>query len=184
MPASSQPPTRPNATDFWNNYPHYGEGGYGTEGVWELIGGNIGSTYGGKSPPTNTCAARVSRGINYGGGQPIKSAPGTNMNFTNQSYKGKAGDGKRYIISTSSLKDYLTAQWGNPDHHWTSSDVDTVAELRGVMSAGQIAIIVWPPVGGGQGHAAVIPKDGNYVDPYTPPSWSVGIGDIWVIQAQ
>lgn len=65
-------PKRPSSANFWAAYPYYQlrglAGGYGQQDVWQLVGGGTGKRYG---TPTqqwpigrNSCATRVSRGLN------------------------------------------------------------------------------------------------------------------------
>ena len=145
---------RPPTKTFWPAYPNYGQG---AGDVWKAIGGWLNDTYG---PASNSCAARVSKGLNEGG-EPIKSVPGVDVD--------KNTDGNRYIISARQLRKYLKGQWGAPD-----ATVNTAAELEAFkkkLGAGQSAVAC------SEGHAGVI-KDG-YNDPYHP----YGETDLWILPA-
>jgi hypothetical protein len=142
--------------------------------VWELIGGNIGATKGPQN--ANTCATRLSYGLNYGGSSIPNSAQngfGASKNFTTQQYKGTYGDGNNYIVSAANMQAYLTATWGNPNQ-----SIQTQADFTNVvnqLAAGQCAVFA---TGGatGQGHAGMI-KSG-YQDPYILAELPV---DVWIL---
>ncbi len=146
---------RPNSGTFWPAYPDYGTP---ASDVWSSIGGWLNRTYG---PGSNSCAARVSKGLNDGG-EPITPTRGVATN--------RNDDGQRYIISASQLRTYLNRNWGRPDR-----TINTPAELdalRRSLRPGQAA------VGCSAGHAGVI-RGGYTDDPYLP----YGETDVWILPA-
>lgn len=72
---------------------------------YEYIGGPLGE-WAKKNPEQfqNTCAARLSRALNYGGFEIPKGVAGT--------YKG--GDGKYYFINAKQMESYLSKIWSSP----------------------------------------------------------------------
>ena len=80
--------------------------------VWELVGGSLGRGF----ENQNTCATRLSYSFNYGG-YPIRESDSGWIYVNNPQtvYKGKAGDGKRYIVSAPYMEKYLRNKWGPPD---------------------------------------------------------------------
>lgn len=113
---------RPSSTAFWAAYLRYGV--YDTSKVWSTIGGGIGKKYG---PAENSCAARVSYGLNYGGA-PISVFAAASMNYADHIYEGKAGDNMRYIVSAEQMKKYLNHAWGAPEY-----EPKSVAELDKIL---------------------------------------------------
>ena len=146
----------PYAQDFWDNYLNYDS--YGPADTWSKIGGNLNKTYG---PYSNSCAARVSYGLNYGG-EPIPAGvPGGNRNY--------GGDNKRYIISARQLRSYLTDRWGEPD-----AALSTAADLTALIDSlepNQVAVVV------SQGHASVVSKSykDNYIDYFLGDAWKLPV---------
>jgi hypothetical protein len=161
--------TRPNSASFWKSYLNYDD--YTQSAVWEKIGGSIGKTYG----PTNdnSCAARVSHGLNYSGA-PVQQFGSASVNLKDQEYKGVKGDGLRYIVSAMGMAKYLKQEWENPDHQ-----VKDQASLDKVVSSlgGKCAIFATPNPPGGQGHAGVLRV--GYSDPFVSQSLPV---DVWVLR--
>jgi len=138
------------------------------EKVWELIGGNVGAQYGPANE--NTCAARVSYGLNYGGA-PIPSVPNaSNMNFADKVYKGKKGDNKRYIVRAADMNAYLTKAWGVPDFPL----VGTVPALNTIVSGLQTEQVAVFSTRQTPGHAGALKK--GYQDPYVNGQLPV---DVW-----
>ncbi len=138
--------------------------------VWELVGGGIGKTYG----PTdqNTCATRMSYGLNYGGAEIPAGSPGASINYDNYVYAGKKGDNKRYIVSAASMQDYMQKAWGNPDY----PQVGAVPVLNTIVSglqADQVAVFATKGERG-RGHAGALKK--GYQDPYVQGELPV---DVW-----
>jgi len=85
---------RPSSQSFWSNYPNYAS--HQTNDVWNAIGGSIGSDYQGE----NSCAARVSYGLN-------KSGASIPSNRKYQTNKNSGGTDGRYIISAAKMREYL-----------------------------------------------------------------------------
>lgn len=145
--------TRPSSTSFWASYLRYGgEDGYGTDTVWRVIGGGIGLQYG---PGSNSCAARVSHGLNYGGA-PIRNFTAASMNLREHSYEGKAGDGMRYIVSAEQMAVYLRLVWDAPNS--TPSTAAALIKFVDGLKPGQCAIFAT------KGHTGVLRS--GYSDPY------------------
>ncbi|MEQ8637421.1 T6SS effector amidase Tae4 family protein [Gimesia maris] len=144
------------SSKFWSVYLNYDS--YLQDAVGNSIGGSIGELYGPQS--SNSCAARVSYGLNYGSAQ-ITPFSATSLKLTDHTYNGKAGDGKRYIVSAKQMAVYLKSKWGNPDHH-----VTTAAGLIQVINSlvTKCAIFATPDPPGGHGHSGVL-KSG-YTDPF------------------
>jgi Type VI secretion system (T6SS), amidase effector protein 4 len=160
---------RPTSAAFWNAYLNYDK--YTQKAVWKTIGGNIGEVHGPKDD--NSCAARVSYGLNYGGAavQPFDDA--ASMNFADHKYEGKAGDGKRYIVSAMQMAAYLQQVWGNPDHKLTKRD--EIAKLVNELGS-KCAIFATPNPPQGHGHSGVLKA--GYSDPYVDTELPV---NVWVL---
>jgi hypothetical protein len=162
---------RPTSAAFWGAYLNYASIPPAQNSrVWDTIGGSIGESYG---PNENSCAARVSYGLDYGNA-PIVPFSGASVNLPDHSYNGKPGDGKRYVVSAMKMAEYLRSTWGQPDHL-----VATVPELDRVMNGlqdGQCAILATPNPPGGRGHAAVLKK--GYTDPFVRTELPV---DVWTL---
>lgn len=142
---------RPNSEDFWNAYLNYG---HKAPAVWKIIGGDLEKRFG---PKSNSCAARISYGLNYGG-QPI-----------DKGWVNKNGDNLSYIVNTGVLMRYLNRKWGKPNY----SNV-TGAQMRSVrqgLATNQVAVAV------NIGHATVLRKG---YDKDTTPSLAIG-GDLWIL---
>jgi hypothetical protein len=137
--------------------------------VWKAIGGSIGESYG---PDENSCAARVSYGLNYGGA-PIQQFSAASVNLADHKYKGKAGDGKRYIVSAKQMAAYLQKNWGKPDHRLTKRE--DIAKLVNQLGS-KCAIFATPNPPRGHGHAGVLKA--GYSDPYIETELPV---DVWVL---
>lgn len=154
--------SRPTSALFWASYLNYGTND--THKVWRTIGGGIGKLYG---PDSNSCAARVSYGLNYGGA-PIRSFTGASMNLAEHVYEGKAGDSLRYIVSAEQMKSYLRLAWGPPEHApATAAELDSV--VKG-LQPGQCAIFA------AKGHTGVLRQ--GYSDPYVGGYLPVAV---WVL---
>ena len=140
--------TRPDSAKFWTAYLDYD--GHTTAAVWETIGGNIGKAYG---PSSNSCAARVSYGLNYSGAE-LEVFVAASVNFKDQEYNGKKGDGKRYIVSAEQMGNYLTLKWGAADH-----EVKTKEELKKFVDGLGAKCAIFATTG----HTGVLKK--GYDDP-------------------
>ncbi len=159
---------RPDSTKFWDAYLNYDK--YTTQSaVWKVIGGSIGESYG---PDDNSCAARVSYGLNYGGA-PVKEFSAASVNLKDHKYEGKAGDGKRYVVSAKQMAAYLQKNWGDPDHKLKKRE--EIAKLVKELGS-KCAIFATPDPPQGHGHAGVL-KDG-YSDPYIETELPV---HVWVL---
>ena len=147
----------PDSAEFWQSYLDYNN--YrGSDSVWEKIDGNIGARFEG-DPKANSCAARVSYGLNYGGEPIPRGAPGAYRNYN--------GDNFRYILKARELRQYFRQRWGRPDA--VLENIDDLNSLRTRLSRGQVAIVV------SQGHAAVVRE--GYDDPFVESY----LGDAWIL---
>ena len=148
----------PYADEFKKYYLFYDR--YTGAQSWEKIGGNINKEYGinGPNGTQNSCAARVSYGLNYAG-KPIKSnAPGSNKNFS---------DNKRYIISALKMNQYLKQIAGKPD--FTLTNTADFYKLKSALTHEDVFIMAK------SGHATVVTM--NYQDDY-----ALGyLGDVWLL---
>jgi len=130
---------RPLGSSIWATYSQVGYNIWSGEEmknhVWEHIGGSIGKKFVGG----NTCAARVSWALNYGG-SPISGRGATNDPKT--TFKGKKGDGRDYIVWVPSLQAYLTSEWGKPDAILSSNDEATTFEAS--LHPGEVAVFAGP----------------------------------------
>lgn len=155
--ATHTPPARISTAAFWGAYQRVGynvwQGEENVDQVWEFIGGNVGKSFAGQ----NTCATRVSYGLDYGGA-PIAHYDNT-VSFHNDphtTFRGKAGDGKNYIVGAPAMAAHLTAQWGPPDARLTTND--QVTAFAATLTGTQGAIFAGPH------HSGLIMK--GYRDPY------------------
>ena len=151
---------RPSSQSFWSNYPNYAS--YQTNDVWNAIGGSIGSDYQGE----NSCASRVSYGLN-------KSGASIPSNRKYQTNKNSGGTDGRYIISAAKMREYLKKTWGhNPKDTITPGKDNDLAELRNKLQPGQVAIVA------SDRHVAVVTdRNSKYSDPYV----SRFGGDYWIL---
>jgi hypothetical protein len=156
---------RPSSGGIWAAYDLVSYDKMKQDDVWEYIGGVVGSMFDGQ----NSCAARVSYALNYGGA-PISSG----IFFDNGKktvHKGKPGDGMKYIVGSPAMQAYLTAKWSDPDARLkTEADVESFEKS---LRAGQIAIF------SGVHHSGVIAP--GYRDPHVGHP-SVMPVDAWKLQ--
>lgn len=157
---------RPLGSNIWTAYSQVGYNVWSGEAqkneVWKHLGGSIGRKYRGG----NTCSARVSWGLNYGG-FPISGAG--EINDSRITFAGKAGDGRIYIVWVPSLEAYLTSVWGAPDQT-LASNADVVA-FEGTLLPDEVAVFV------GKHHSGLI-KHG-YSDAYVKSDPSVMPAAVW-----
>lgn len=120
---------------------------YGTiDDVANLIGGTVAANI--RNPKyinyKDTCAIRVSRALNYAG-DPIPPLGG----FAHPTMKGeklrsdKGGDEKRYIYSTTDMREYLNKRYGYPKKFPGNATADDVKGLRGIIAFGYVHIDLW-----------------------------------------
>jgi hypothetical protein len=137
--------------------------------VWKKVGGNVGDNF--HNQP-DTCATRVSWGLNYGGSPIPKGTPGAWRNYKNKSYAGKKGDDNYYIVNAGQMNAYLTSKWGTPDY----PQVGTVPQLTSIITGlqqGQCAIFATRL---SPGHSGVLKK--GYQDPYVEGELPL---DVWLL---
>lgn len=145
-------PGRPSASSFWGKYPRYPNPSYIM--VWrDFIKGWIGEDY--LNDP-NSCAARISYGLNYGG-HLIKVHPAANVNVNGNLVPPWHGDGLRYIISAQSLREYLRREWKEPDYTLPGETVETLKEKLKDCPNGLFIV-------GSATHIGVVKR--GYNDPY------------------
>ena len=134
---------RPQSKSIWEAYKQVGYNRWSGEPmknmVWEHVGGSVGSGFAGE----NTCATRVSWGFNYGGWAISGAKSGWSYrNDPKVTYKGKAGDDKRYIVSAPYMAEFLEQKWGKPDARLKSND--EVKAFEATLAAGEVAIFAGP----------------------------------------
>ncbi|MCC6492600.1 MAG: type VI secretion system amidase effector protein Tae4 [Pirellulales bacterium] len=116
---------KPTWLQFWNAYPDYRT--YpDSAAVKKEIGGGVDAAY-----ITNTCAIRLSRGLNESG-VPI---PG---NFAGLA-KVKGADGKYYALRVAEMRKWLPQALGNPDFDLTKKkgdafDKSKIAAMKGIIA--------------------------------------------------
>lgn len=148
----------PYADEFKKHYLFYDS--YTGAQAWEKIGGNINDEYGPNSPngTQNSCAARVSYGLNYSGKLITSNSPGANRNYV---------DNKRYIISARKMKEHLKQVVGKPD--FTLTNKEDFNKLKSALTHDDVFIMV------ATGHATVVTM--NYQDIYATDY----LGDVWLL---
>jgi hypothetical protein len=115
----------PTWSKFWAEFPDYGT--YpDSEAVKAMIGGNVDADY-----ITNTCAVRLSRGLNDSG-VPV---PGNRAGLVTV----KGGDGKRYALRVAEMRTWLPGALGKPavdlrKKQGESFDKSSLAALKGIIA--------------------------------------------------
>jgi hypothetical protein len=116
---------KPTWSKFWAEYPDYGT--YpDSAAVKKDIGGSVDADY-----ITNTCAVRLSRGLNYSG-VPLPANLAGLLTV-------KGGDGKHYALRVAEMRKWLPQVLGNPDIDRTKTkgeafDKSTLAALKGIIA--------------------------------------------------
>ncbi len=116
---------KPTWSKFWIEYPDYGT--YPDSAtVKKEIGGGVDAGY-----ITNTCAVRLSRGLNYSG-QPL---PATFAGLLMV----KGGDGKHYALRVREMRKWLPHVLGSPDFDETKKagaafDKSKLAAMKGIIA--------------------------------------------------
>ncbi len=116
---------RPAWSTFWMQYPDYGSDPDSAT-VKKDIGGEVNEGW-----IVNTCAIRMSRGLNYSG----VSVPGNFAGLLTV----KGGDGKRYALRVAEMRKWMPHIFGKPDYDQTKKagdafDKSTLADLKGVIA--------------------------------------------------
>lgn len=157
---------RPTGGSIWAAYSQVGYNVWSGEGqkneVWKHLGGSVGKKYLGG----NTCAARVSWALNYGG-FPVTGRG--EINDPKKSFAGKKGDGKSYIVWVPSLQGHLTNVWGRPDRI-LSTNAAAVA-FENTLGPDEVAVFAGPH------HSGLIKK--GYSDAYVKSDPGVMPVAVW-----
>ena len=156
---------RPKSSDFWTAYHVVDYDAMKQDDVWAFVGGSVGAYFDGG----NTCATRISYGLNEGGWTiPTHDNSGSYHNDPKHRFNGKAGDNKKYIVRASSLQKWLTKLMGKPDA--TLKKAGEADVFESTLSPGQIAVFA------GVHHAGVIKA--GYKDPYVNGQGVLPV-DVW-----
>jgi len=153
-------PARPSTAAFWQAYQEIGYNRWKTEGelheVWHFIGGQVGKQFDNQ----NSCAARVSYGLNNTGAAIPLFSDKSFFNSSGTTFQGRIGDDKAYIVGAPAMEAYLTKLMGTPDATLTTGK--EVTDFATTLPADQSAVFA------GDHHAGLI-KTG-YSDPYVTTS--------------
>jgi hypothetical protein len=140
---------RPKSADFWPCYAEVAQPLPRKE-VWKLIGGFVGR----KFQDGDSCAARVSWGLNGAGMKiPLLKTPPSFYNSPKETFNNKPGDGNNYIVGAPAMVTYLTGRWGTPVPLQNAADL---AHMENSLAPGQCSVFA------GKEHTGVIKK--GYVD--------------------
>lgn len=157
---------RPTGSSIWAAYAQVGYNVWSGEGqkneVWKHLGGSVGKKYLGG----NTCAARVSWALNYGG-FPVTGRG--EINDPSTTFAGKKGDGKTYIVWVPSLQSHLTSVWGRPDTVLRSNAAAVAFENS--LGPNDVAVFAGPH------HSGLIKK--GYSDAYVKSDPGVMPVAVW-----
>lgn len=162
---------RPDSSSFAAAYAKIGynvwRGEEARHNVWAFVGGSVGKTFDNQ----NTCATRVSYGLNYGGA-PIEHFNNSTSyhNYSSVVFEGKAGDDKNYIVGAPAMNAYLARNYGPPDAHLTTGQEGL--DFEKTLPAGKAAIFA------GVHHSGMI-KDSSARDPYVMSDPDVLPVDAW-----
>lgn len=166
-------PARPSSSSFLTAYSKIGynvwKGEEQRHNVWAFVGGSVGKTFDGE----NTCATRVSYGLDYGG-SPIKGFDNTFSyhNYSTVSFEGKAGDDQNYIVGAPAMATYFLKHYGAPDAHLSKGQDGLDFESR--LPKDKCAVFA------GTHHSGVI-KDSSFRDPYVMSDPDVLPVDAWIL---
>ena len=156
---------RPKSTAFWPAYHVVDYDAMEQDDVWAFVGGSVGAYFDGG----NTCATRISYGLNESGWAiPVHDNRGSYHNDPKHRFNGKTGDNKKYIVRASSLQTWLTKLMGKPDTRLKKGGEASAFEAT--LSAGQVAVFA------GVHHAGVIKA--GYKDPYVDGPGVLPV-DVW-----
>ena len=162
---------RPQSNTIWSTYQSISYDVYNKNvpGVWKFIGGSIGKDFDGE----NSCAARISYSMNYGGSDINNSDPGwIYKNNPAVSYEGKDGDNKKYILSAWYMMKYLKLKWGKWDK-FIRKNAEAV-DVRDSLKTNQIAVFA------GAHHVGIIKQ--GYNEPYVYHDPGVMPVAVWVLK--
>jgi RHS repeat-associated protein len=149
---------RASAAALWSAYPNYST--TSTADVWAMAGGWLQQNFlAGDHNYYNSCALRLSIALNGSGNAIPKGTKGASICESN-----------RYIISASSMLDYVSAEWGAADEKLSEGGL---ADLKGKLDNGKIAVVI------NGGHVGIVTKD--YADQYTPYAYS-GAMSVWILE--
>ena len=154
-PPAKKPAPRPASAALWSAYDKVS---YFTMpdklDVWKFIGGSVGQAF----HKENSCAARVSYALNYGG-FPVPTADNVAIYLNNPgvSYEGKAGDGMKYIVQAPRMEQFLQDNFGTPDA--TLTTVQEASDFDNSLRKGQVAIFA------AQAHSGFF-YNTDYYDPH------------------
>jgi hypothetical protein len=161
----------PTSAGFWGAYSKIGYNVFTGEDakhdVWKFIGGSVGKLFDGQ----NTCATRVSYGLNNGGA-PIKGFNNrtTYHNDPKTVFEGKAGDDMNYNVSAPDMGVYLGKTIGPRSGH-ASVNADAEA-FEKTLGKDDCAIFAGP-------HHSGLIKGSGYRDAYVMTDPGVMPVDIW-----
>ncbi|WP_448003112.1 T6SS effector amidase Tae4 family protein [Agromyces bauzanensis] len=157
---------RPTGSGIWAAYSKVGYNVWSGEGqkneVWKYLGGSVGKKYLGG----NTCAARVSWAMNYGG-YPVTGRG--EINDPRKTFAGKKGDGRSYIVWVPSLQGHLTNVWGAPDRILRTNAAAVAFEKA--LGPDEVAVFAGPH------HSGLIKK--GYSDAYVKSDPGVMPVAVW-----
>jgi hypothetical protein len=135
-PPAKKPAARPASAALWSAYSKVNYFTMpGPLDVWKFIGGSVGQAF----HKDNSCAARVSYALNYGG-FPVPTADNVAIYLNNPgvSYEGKAGDGMKYIVRAPRMEQFLQDNFGTPDA--TLTTLQEANDFDNSLRKGQVAI--------------------------------------------
>jgi len=115
---------KPHWSDFWIEYPDYGTWP-DSAALKRDIGGSVDAAW-----ITNTCAVRLSRGLNYSG-VPLPAHAAGLLTV-------KGGDDKYYALRVAEMRRWLVQAIGNPDFDHKKKkgdpfDKTTLAAWKGII---------------------------------------------------
>ncbi len=134
--ATFPPQNLPTFDDFLLAYPsHYDDNYTTSQQVYEAVGGAVLVKY--NNGARNTCALRVSKGLNYSGVS-IPNIPGVTV---------KGNDNKNYFLVASNLLSWMKSTFGTPigENHLTCADGGLSGTNYKLLLAGKQGIYIMIP---------------------------------------